>query len=116
MAAPSPDPRPSGPAGGIIPQEWPAQAADTIVDTIAKVRDRTTKPAIIAARGLVYGLLASIIGTVAFVLLLVLIVRLWANYVPGHVWVIYAIFAVVFSMAGSMAWKKANATEPDADL
>ena len=107
MAAPSPDPRRS--AGGMIPAEWPAQAADTIVDTISKVRDKTTKPAIVAARAVVYGLIAAIVGTVGLILFLILIVRLWENYVPGHVWIIYAIFFVAFSGGGLVLLRKANA-------
>lgn len=116
MAAPTPSPRPPKVPAGVIPAEWPAQAADTIVDTIAKVRDRTTKPALLAARGLVYGLVAAVVGSVAFFLFLLIIVRVWANYVPGHVWVIYAIFAVVFSGVGLWALRKANAPKPAADV
>ena len=112
MAAPTPSPRGTKAPQGVIPAEWPAQAADTIVDTIAKVRDRTTKPALLAARGIVYGLVAAVIGSVAFFLVLVLIVRIWANYVPGHVWVIYAIFAVVFSGVGLWAMRRANRPAP----
>ena len=115
MAAPTPTPRSTNAAHSVIPAEWPAQAADTIVDTIAKVRDRTTKPALTAARGLVYGLVAAVIGSVAFFLLLVIIVRVWANYVPGHVWVIYAIFAVVFSTGGLIMLRKANKPKPALD-
>jgi hypothetical protein len=98
----------------VVPAAWPAQAADTIVETIAKVRDKTTKPALLAARGVVYGLVAAVVGSVAFFLLLLIIVRVWANYVPGHVWVIYAIFGVVFSGIGLFALRKANAPKPDA--
>lgn len=116
MAVPTPSPSGSKPPAGVIPAEWPAQAADTIVDTIAKVRDKTTKPALLAARGLVYGLVAAVIGSVAFFLVLVMIVRLWANYVPGHVWVIYAIFAVVFSTGGFVLLRKANAPKAPADV
>lgn len=96
-------------SSGVIPAEWPAQAADVIVDTIAKVRDRTTRPAIIAARGLVYGVLAGVMALVTGILVLTMIVRMWDVYVPGHVWVIYAIFAVVFSAGGALLLKKANA-------
>ncbi|MCU1357838.1 MAG: hypothetical protein JWM89_3256, partial [Acidimicrobiales bacterium] len=32
MAAPTPAPRPSSDPAGMIPAEWPAQAADAIVD------------------------------------------------------------------------------------
>jgi hypothetical protein len=116
MAVPTPPPSGSKIPDGVIPAEWPAQAADTIVDTIAKVRDKTTKPALLAARGLVYGLVAAVIGSLAFFLVLIMIVRIWANYVPGHVWVIYAIFAVVFSTAGFVLLRKANQPKaaPDA--
>lgn len=99
----------------MIPAEWPAQAADTIVDAIGKVRDKTTKPAIVAARAVVYGLIAAVVGTVALILLLVLIVRMWANWAPGHVWVIYAIFFAVFSGAGLFLLRKANAPAPSSD-
>lgn len=111
---------PTGPVGpprsnGVIPAEWPAQAADTIVDTIDKVRDKTTKPALTAARALVYGTLAAIVGTMAAILLLVLVVRLYANYVPGNVWPLYAGFAVLFTGAGLWLLKKANAPAPSGD-
>jgi hypothetical protein len=99
----------------MIPAEWPAQAADTIVDAIGKVRDKTTKPAITAARAVVYGLIAAVVGSVALVLTLVLIVRIWDNYVPGNVWIIYAIFFVVFSGVGLLLLRKANAPAPAAD-
>lgn len=110
----SPTPATSGPtkADGIIPAEWPVQAADTIVDTIAKVRDKTTKPALTIARGLVYGLLAAIVGTVALIVFLVLGIRLYANYVPGNVWPIYAFFAVAFVGVGLWLLKKANTPAP----
>ena len=54
-------------------------------------------------------------GSVAFFLVLLIIVRVWANYVPGHVWVIYAIFAVVFSGVGLFLLRKANAPKPSAE-
>lgn len=109
MAAPT-TAGPSGPSAsnGVIPDEWPTQAADTIVDTIGKVRDKTTRPAIVAARGLVYGLLGLIVGTVALILALVLVVRLYANYVPGNVWPLYAVLAIALIPAGLILLKRAN--------
>lgn len=104
MAAPSPASR----ASGVIPEEWPAQAADAIVDTISKARDKTTKPAIVAARGLVYGLPVALVGSVTAVLLLVLVVRV-LSYLPGPIWTVYAFLAVVFSVGGLVLLRKANA-------
>jgi hypothetical protein len=99
----------------VIPAEWPAQAADTIVDTISKVRDRTTKPALLAARGLVYGIVAAVIGSIAFFLVLVMIVRCYDVWVPGPVWPIYAFFAVVFTGGGLFCMRKANLPSPTSD-
>lgn len=112
MAAPVGTTGPSN-AGGMIPSEWPSQAADKIVETIGTVRDKTTKPALTAARGLVYGLLAAIVGTVAVVLLLVLVVRIAASYAPmpgdqGTVWPIYTFLAVLMILGGLFLLKRAN--------
>jgi hypothetical protein len=104
MALPTPG---NGPSNGMIPAEWPAQAADTIVDTIAKVRDKTTKPAIVAARAIVYGLLAALVGLAAFALFLIVLVRV-LSYLPGNIWTVYAGFALVFSVGGIAMLRKAN--------
>jgi phage-related minor tail protein len=91
----------------MIPAEWPAQAADTIVETIGKVRDKTTKPAIVAARALVYGLLAAMVGLAAFALFLIGLVRV-LSYLPGNIWTVYAGFAAVFVLGGILMLRKAN--------
>jgi hypothetical protein len=99
---------PSPASKGIVPDDWPVQAADTIVETIGKVRDKTTKPALLAARGLVYGLLAAIVGSLALILVLVLVVRLYANYVPGDVWILYAGVGAFLAILGLWLLRKAN--------
>ena len=99
---------------GLIPAEWPAQATDTIVDTIDKVRQKTTKPALTIARALVYGLLAAIVGVVAVIVFLVLLVRLYDNYIPGNVWPLYAGLAVAMIAGGLILLKRANAPAPSA--
>ena len=98
----------------MIPAEWPAQAADTIVDTIGKVRDNTTTRAITAARWLVYGTIAGIVGIATLVLLLVMLVHMWDNWFPGQVWILYAILFAIFSIAGLVLLRKANAPAPEA--
>ncbi|MFN8017374.1 MAG: hypothetical protein U0P45_04540 [Acidimicrobiales bacterium] len=110
MAAPTPAPR-APISHGIVPSEWPAQAADTIVETIGKVRDRTTKPAIIAARSLVYGLSGAIMALVSVIILLVGITHAWSNYLP--VWILYAIYTVLFTGGGLWCLSKAKETKPD---
>ncbi|WP_426570665.1 hypothetical protein [Aquihabitans sp. McL0605] len=108
MAVPTPPRGPSAPKG-VIPSEWPAQAADTIVDTIAMVRDRTTKPLLLAARAVVYGIIAAVVGAITFFLVLLMIVRWYDVWAPGPVWPIYAFFAIVFCIGGLVCLRKANA-------
>jgi hypothetical protein len=107
MAAPSSSNGSAPP--GMIPADWPVQAADTVVDVIGKVRDKTTKPALIAARALVYGLVAAVVAGIALVLFLVVLIRVLDNYVPGPVWWIYLGFSVLFTLAGIVLIRKANA-------
>ena len=47
-----------GSASSLIGGDWPAQAADAIVNAVETVRDRTTTPIMKVARGLVFGVFA----------------------------------------------------------
>jgi hypothetical protein len=100
--------QPSGP----LPDEWPAHAADSIVRVVDDVRDRTTGPALKTARGVVYGLFAAIVGTVALVLAGILLVRVLNVYIPGEVWIIYLGLGALLTIAGLVLWRKAFAPPP----
>ena len=97
----------SKPPSSMVPAEWPKQAADTVVDTIAKVRDKTTKPALVASRALVYGIVIAVVGSVAAVLGLLLVIRL-LSYLPGDIWTVYAGLFAVFTLLGIVLLRKAN--------
>lgn len=112
MALPNTDRPVNSAAKGVIPAEWPAQAADLIVDNIAKVRDKTTRPALVVSRGLVYGLLAGVVGIIAFIMALIMVVRAYDNWVPGNVWPLYAGLAVVFIAGGIICLGRANRPVP----
>ena len=58
---------------------WASDFTETIIDTVDKVRDRTTKPIVMVARGLVFGLLSTFLGLMALVLLLVGLSRALIN-------------------------------------
>ena len=108
MATPSSGPSSPAASGGLIPTEWPAQAADTIVETIDKVRDKTTKPALTIARALVYGTLALMAGMLGLVLGLLFVGRLYNNYSPVGAWLLYTILAAIFLPVGLVALRRAN--------
>jgi hypothetical protein len=54
---------------------WAADLADTIERVVGSVRERTTKPLVTASRGVVFGLLAGILGVTAVVLLIIVLTR-----------------------------------------
>ena len=93
--------------------EWPAKVADQIVDLVDQIRDKTTGPAIRAARTVVFGLLATMLGTAALVLFLVGLVRFVNVYAPGGVWVAHTIVGLVFVGSGLFLWAR-RYPSPDA--
>ncbi len=63
-------------AGADEETDWPSQITSSIVGYIDQVRDKTTKPALMASRAVVFGLLILMFIPVALVLLLVGMLRL----------------------------------------
>lgn len=63
------------PGNPLTDPNWAPDLADQITEFVGNVRDKTTNNAIKAARGIVFGLLAAILGTVALVLLLIFVTR-----------------------------------------
>ena len=100
----------SSPGPGASQADWPAKAADTIEDVVDAVGDRVVRPIILAARGVVFGI---IIGTMALVLSVVLaigVVRLLDVYAfGGRVWASDALLGALFVMGGAFAWSKRTA-------
>lgn len=101
----------AGPGG--LGGDWPAQAADTIVRVVGQVRDRTTGPAITAARMVVYGLLAGILGLICLVLLVIGLVRVLDNYVvgEGNTWLAHFIVGALFTLLGALLWSRRRAPD-----
>lgn len=86
--------------------EWPAKAADQIVNLVDQIRDKTTGPAIRAARAMVFGFLAAMLGTAALVLFIVGLVRFVDVYAPGGVWVAHGIVGLLFVGCGLFLWAR----------
>lgn len=94
--------------------DWPSQAADTIVRVVGQVRDATTGKVETAARGIVYGLLAGILGAVIAVLFAIALVRLLDSYLPGEVWSAHLLTGAVFTLGGMGLYKQRH-PKPDDD-
>jgi hypothetical protein len=90
----------------VPPGDWAGQTTDTIVRLVEQVRDRTTVPLLTASRGVVFGLLAGIIGIAAVTLLLVMVVRILDIVLPSEVWLAYLVLGTVLVIAGAVFMRK----------
>jgi hypothetical protein len=88
--------------GPAVPDDWPAQAADTIVRVVGQVSEKTTGPVEKVARGLVYGLLGGLLGTVCAVLVVIAFIRILDTYVVGedNTWLAYFLVGLPFTLGG----------------
>jgi hypothetical protein len=64
------------PGNPLTDPNWATDLADTVERVVGNVRDKTTVRAVKATRGVVFGLLAALLGLVAIVLVLVTATRL----------------------------------------
>ena len=96
---------------------WAADVTQTIVSTIDKIRDRTTTPIVMLARGLVFGILGVILSSAAFVLFLIGLSRglisliEWPLDHDSAVWVSHAIVGGLLVLAGSICMVKRQSKE-----
>jgi hypothetical protein len=101
--------------------DWPAQVADTIERLVGRVRDLTTGRAITAARAIVYGTFALLVGLAVAVLVTIALVRLLDAYLPSdvvgeeHTWVAHLLVGAVFTIAGMALWSRRTDGSADPD-
>lgn len=96
---------------------WAADVTTTIVSAVDKIRDRTTTPIVMVARGLVFGLLGSILALAALILFLIGMSRGLINLVEwpldhdSAVWVSHAILGGLLVLIGSICMAKRHNKE-----
>ncbi len=99
--------------GGTAPQtDWADQVTDLIVDTVDKVRDRTTGPILEVSKGIVHGVVALLILTPILVLFFAGAIRLLNWAIPGDVWIAYAILGVLLVLLGTFLWSRRTPRTP----
>lgn len=100
-------------------EDWSAKAADAVESALDIVHDKVVRPAVLAGRAVVFGLVIAVVATMALVLLTIALVRLLDVYAfGGRVWAADALIGVVACAAGLALWNqrtKQDASEhPDA--
>ncbi|MGC8513450.1 MAG: hypothetical protein ACP5P1_10515 [Acidimicrobiales bacterium] len=102
---------PGSPRQAAPVHDWPDQVADRIESVVGAVRDKTTVPVTLVARGLVYGVVVGALGVVSLLLVVIVLVRLGDVYLPYHplsrrVWTVDAGASAIFLGAGALAWSR----------
>jgi hypothetical protein len=95
------------------PRDWPAEATALVVRVVDQAKSKTTRPAMLAARGVVYGLIAGLVGiTIAIALFIGLFraVDIVVNeIVEDSVWLTYLVLGLVFTVAGAIVFSRRKA-------
>jgi len=83
------------------------RALDTIDTVVATVNDRAIRPAIVAARAIVFGVIIGVVALAVLVLLSVGLIRLTTDYLFHYrVWVSYLALGALFCAGGIFAYSK----------
>jgi hypothetical protein len=95
--------------------DWATTTTDQVVRLVDTVKQRTTKPTVMAARGLVFGLLAVFLGLFAGTLLIIGLTRGIQAALeplvdqPRAVYISYFIIGGILCIIGAVLFKKRNA-------
>ena len=92
-----------------LDDQWSSKALDTIDTVVATVNDKAVRPAIVAARGVVFGVIIGVVAVVIVTLLCVGFFRLLVVYLPGHhVWAAYLGLGFLFCVGGAILYSQAR--------
>lgn len=96
----------SGPVASRDEPDWTQQVTDLIVDSVDKIRDRTTGPILDYTHASVHAVVAAIVLLPIAVLGSVGLVRFLDWAIPGDVWIVYAILSAVLWLTGVLLWSQ----------
>ncbi len=85
--------------------DWTTEAADTVEQIVAGVRDRTLVPAQRVVKAVVAGLVILFLVSAASFMLLIGVFRLIDVYLPGETWSAYLLLGGIFLGFGMLCWR-----------
>jgi hypothetical protein len=88
------------------------RALDTVDAVVATVNDKAIRPAVVAARGVVFGVVIAVIGITTVVLFCIGFIRV--TTIAGHrIWASYIVLGLLFSIVGAVLYAR-RGVPPDA--
>lgn len=91
--------------------DWVTQVVNLVDRTVGTVRDKTTRPVASLAKGLVWGLLAAVLGLVALVLALIMADRILVILTGHRAYLAHLIVGIILLLAGLFLMRKRHAPE-----
>ncbi len=89
------------------------RALDAVDTVVATVNDKAIRPAIVAARGIVFGLIITVIGITVVVLFCIGFIRV--TTLAGHrIWASYMVLGLLFSAIGAILYSRRGVPPPHA--
>ena len=88
-----------------LPEDWPEQAADAVVNAVDKVRGVTTGPVVNFTRLLAYLVFGVFPLVIVLVLGIIAAVR-GLEVATGRAWAAHGILGLIFVSLGSLAWSR----------
>ena len=89
-----------------------ARALDTLDTVVATVNDRAVRPAVVAARSIVFGIVIAVIGLTVVIMFCIGFIRL--TTIAGHrIWASYIVLGLIFSAVGAVLYAR-RGLPPDA--
>ncbi|MGP0030617.1 MAG: hypothetical protein ACLPVF_08945 [Acidimicrobiales bacterium] len=87
--------------------EWSTKALDTVDTVVATVNDKAVRPAIVASRGVVFGVIIGVVAVTVITLLCIGFIRLVTVYLAGgRVWVSYLALGAIFVVVGLILYSR----------
>lgn len=97
----------------------PTALTDRVIDTVDRVKEKTTDNAVLALRVIVFGLVISVLAITTLLMLVILLVRIFDAYLPigagvgDATWAAHGFTGVIFCVLGLGAWlSRRGSTKP----
>jgi hypothetical protein len=90
--------------------QWQMRVVDTVDDVVTALHERVIRPLLLAARAIVFGIIAAAMALVVSILLSIAAVRLLDVYAfRGRAWASDVVIGGLLAVAGAVLWTRRRA-------